>query len=1103
MEARMTERGGTSREGHTANRRRGWIGKRRSTGTQQAGCTARLMTAIAMFVVSMGMAGPAAADVLVSNLGQISLGSGPREKLAGQSYAMPFTTGTNDTGYVLDSISIKFENGSWPAGYPLGDPVGDPVYVYLYRDTGGGRPNHSSQVAVLTKAGTNFDIPVAGVNKYLTARANNLCCQRPHVLLEPETQYWVYIWAGSSTSEAQLDRTTLFEDAGGAPGWSIGDSGFIHPDGTTASAYTETGTSAQIQVEGKVNAPVTVSITDGSGTEGTDETIDFVVSLSGLTTETVSVLYTTVVVFGEATEDTDYEDTGGRLTFEPGETSKTISVPILDDTDVESNETFRVLLSGPENATVDQGTGTGTIINAAPVDISINSATATEGVDETMEFVATLSRSTTRTLSISYTTWDGTATAGVDYTETTGTLTVEPGETTKTISVPIIDDNVNDDGETFNILLTVKDGGGAYTITSGHGLGTIYNTEDLTASFENIPQDHDGTNTFTFNVQFTRHVSTTPAAMRDHAFTVTNGEVTAAAGVNSRDDQWVITVEPDGDDTVTITLPGNRDCATQGAICSDDDNPVQLTNSPSATVARSTGTPLTATFSNMPDEHTGADFTFDLAFTDELIAGWKQIKRAFVVSGGSIEKISRKTKGSDLGWNVTVRPAGTDSLTITLRATAQCSSTGAVCTDDGRRLSNSPSATVTGTASVVKTTPTVSIAGGSGKEGDDDAIDFTVTLGEGASGTVTVDYATSDGSAEAGDDYTAKSGTLSFSAGETSKTISVTIEDDIENESEETFTVTLSNASGADLGTASATGTIQNRHVAPLTATFSNVPAEHDGSEFTFDLAFSENVKAGYARIRDDALRATGATIEKARRKTQGSNQNWTITVEPLGSNQIAISLPATTDCDATGAICTDDGRKLSHSTSASVLGPVGISIGDVEVEEGAGVVLAFSVALTRAASSQLTVDYATSDGTATAGADYTATSGTLTIGAGSSSGTIQVSVIDDEHNEGSETFTVTLSNASSGDLTDSSATGTITNHDALPKALIARFGRTAAVHIVEQVEERVNAPRAPGFDGRIAGRESTATWGNSSRWTSCSSSAVDTGSSRANRAGR
>ena len=65
----------------------------------------------------------------------------------------------------------------------------------------------------------------------------------------------------------------------------------------------------------------------------------------------------------------------------------------------------------------------------------------------------------------------------------------------------------------------------------------------------------------------------------------------------------------------------------------------------------------------------------------------------------------------------------------------------------------------------------------------------------------------------------------------------------------------------------------------------------------------------------------------------------------------------------------------------------------------------------------------------------------------------------------------MTLSNASSGALTDATATGTITNHDALPAALTARFGRAAAVHVLEQVEERVNAPRAPGFDGRFAGR--------------------------------
>ena len=103
---------------------------------------------------------------------------------------------------------------------------------------------------------------------------------------------------------------------------------------------------------------------------------------------------------------------------------------------------------------------------------------------------------------------------------------------------------------------------------------------------------------------------------------------------------------------------------------------------------------------------------------------------------------------------------------------------------------------------------------------------------------------------------------------------------------------------------------------------------------------------------------------------------------------------------------------------------------------------------------------------------DYTAARGTLAFAAGESSKTIEVGVLDDAHDEGEETFTLALSNASGGRLTDGEATGTIENRDPLPRALLARFGRTAAVHVVEHVEERLQAPRAPGFEGRFAGRE-------------------------------
>ena len=108
----------------------------------------------------------------------------------------------------------------------------------------------------------------------------------------------------------------------------------------------------------------------------------------------------------------------------------------------------------------------------------------------------------------------------------------------------------------------------------------------------------------------------------------------------------------------------------------------------------------------------------------------------------------------------------------------------------------------------------------------------------------------------------------------------------------------------------------------PLTASLSNVPDSHDGStEFTFTLTFSENVRAGYERIRDDAFTEDGGEVKKAQRMTQGSNQTWTITVEPLGNAAVTITIPVTTDCGATGAICTYDGRMLSHSTSITVAG--------------------------------------------------------------------------------------------------------------------------------------------------------------------------------------
>ena len=118
----------------------------------------------------------------------------------------------------------------------------------------------------------------------------------------------------------------------------------------------------------------------------------------------------------------------------------------------------------------------------------------------------------------------------------------------------------------------------------------------------------------------------------------------------------------------------------------------------------------------------------------------------------------------------------------------------------------------------------------------------------------------------------------------------------------------------------------------PLTASFQNVPASHDGeSAFTFRLTFSEEVDSlSFQTLRDEALEVTGGEVLKAKRRTKGSNREWDITVEPDSGGAVAIRLPKTTDCDASGAICTADRRPLSPATVAGIVGDGRRSIGDL-----------------------------------------------------------------------------------------------------------------------------------------------------------------------------
>ena len=120
--------------------------------------------------------------------------------------------------------------------------------------------------------------------------------------------------------------------------------------------------------------------------------------------------------------------------------------------------------------------------------------------------------------------------------------------------------------------------------------------------------------------------------------------------------------------------------------------------------------------------------------------------------------------------------------------------------------------------------------------------------------------------------------------------------------------------------TSAATDTVAAKP-APLTASFSGVPASLSGTWFKFTLTFSEEVELSYKTLRDDAFTEDGANVTKAKRTQKGSNLGWTVRVRPDGNGDVSITLPATTDCDATGAVCTADGRMLSNRNEFTVNG--------------------------------------------------------------------------------------------------------------------------------------------------------------------------------------
>ena len=293
--------------------------------------------------------------------------------------------------------------------------------------------------------------------------------------LGPETPYFLSFGEGDGT----FREIGIYSTGLGAVHsyWTQDVNGDGRPDVVVSGeAWNGGPASAQLLNDG-IWGP-SLSISDSSVKEGHSGTVaaTFTIALSEPCTQPVTVAYATGN--GSAIAGSDYQAASGTLTFAPGETSKTITVPVNGDRLGEPNETFVVNLSSPTNATIADGVGVGTIADDEPR-ISISDVSKKEGKkNQTTQFIftVTLSAAYDQAVTMSFRTVNGTAKTGDDdYVAKSGTLTFNPGETSKTITIVVNGDGKKEANETF--YLDLSDNSSNSLFTKNRGVGTIQNDD--------------------------------------------------------------------------------------------------------------------------------------------------------------------------------------------------------------------------------------------------------------------------------------------------------------------------------------------------------------------------------------------------------------------------------------------------------------------------------------------------------------------------------------------------------------------------------------------------------------------------------------------------
>ncbi len=308
--------------------------------------------------------------------------------------------------------------------------------------------------------------------------------------------------------------------------------------------------------------PPSLTLEDTMVFEGDSGTVtaSFTATLSAPSGKTITVDFATVD--GTAVAGSDYEAANDTLTFDPGETEKTITITVNGDLlDEEDSETFSVELSNASNVTLADSSAEGTIFDDDPLPtLSIANASVTEGNSGTtsLNFLVSLDAPSGRTVTVTYATSAGTATAGVDYVATSGSLTFTPGDTQETVSITVNGDTIDEVNETFLVTISTPTNA-TLDDAEATGTGTINDDDPPPTAVINdatVTEGDSGTVTAVFTVT----LSTASAKVITINYSSSNG--TAVAGEDfTAVAPATLTFNPGGplSQTISVTVLGDED----------------------------------------------------------------------------------------------------------------------------------------------------------------------------------------------------------------------------------------------------------------------------------------------------------------------------------------------------------------------------------------------------------------------------------------------------------------------------------------------------------------------------------------------------------------